>query len=120
MKKPSLFFPLFLIAVGGLWFLRSMDLIPNTSTIFSIAFVAVGLISLILEGLTKSSVVSAPVFIYCGIAIYITEANYLTLSSVIGLGIFIFGICLLIARTDILPDRRQKITRKNDNLPPFQ
>lgn len=120
MKKPSLFFPLFLIVVGGLWFLRSMNLIPNTSTIFSIAFVVIGVASLIFEGVTKSSIVSAPVFIYCGAAIYLTEANYLTFSASVGLGVFIMGVCLLIARSDVLPERRPKINRKHDSSPPFQ
>ena len=41
MKQPSLFFPLLLIIVGGLWFLNSMDWFPATASIVAaLSFIA--------------------------------------------------------------------------------
>ena len=103
------------IVIGGLWFLRSMHLIPETNTIFSIAFIAVGIAIFCLEGFNKSSVVSAPMFIYCGIAIFVCTELYFRKSAAIGLGIFLLGVMMLIAGMDMIPERKNK---KAAHIPP--
>lgn len=37
MNKPSIFFPLVLIIVGALWFLRATDILPPSYIILAIA-----------------------------------------------------------------------------------
>ena len=120
MKKPSAFLPIACIVIGGLWFLRSMGLIPTTISIFSFAFIVIGMAIFLLEGVTKSSIVTAPMFVYIGIAIYLTQ-NYLynfRPSAATGLGIFIFGLLLLLARSDLIPEKRQKQINHSGNTPP--
>ncbi len=120
MKKPSAFLPIACIVIGGLWFLRSMGLIPTTISIFAFAFVGIGIAIFLLEGLTKSSIVTAPMFIYCGTAIYLTQNYHYSFrpSAATGLGIFVFGISLLLARSDAIPEKRQKQISNLNNPPP--
>ena len=119
MKKPSAFLPVACIVIGGLWFLRSMGLIPTTISIFSFAFIVIGFAIILMEGLTKSSVVSAPMFIYFGIAIYLNQNYHFSFrpSAAVGLGLFIFGILLLLARSDAIPEKQQKKLSSSNNPP---
>ncbi len=119
MNKTSAFFPLLCVVVGGLWFLRAMDLIPGTSTIFAVAFIVIGIAVLVLEGITKSSVVSAPLFMYCGVAVYLTENHYFRLSAAIALGVFVLGLVLLLARMDAIPVKKIKSAKHSDTPPLF-
>ena len=120
MKKPSAFLPIACIVIGGLWFLRSMGLIPTTISIFAFAFIGIGVAIFLLEGLTKSSIVTAPMFIYLGIAIYMIQ-NYryeFRPSAATGLGLFVLGILLLLARSDAIPEKRLKAISHTNNTPP--
>ena len=49
MNKPSIFFPLVLIIVGALWFLRATDILPPSYIILAIALCVAGVLVLILD-----------------------------------------------------------------------
>lgn len=108
MKQSSLFFPLFLIIVGALWFLRTMDWLPATSTIIACILVATGLLVLLLDGINKQSIVSAPLLMYIGGAIYLCEQEGYGLSPIIAMGMIFSGCLLLLARSDLVPAKRSK------------
>ena len=73
MKQPSLFFPLLLIIVGGLWFLNSMDWFPATASIVAALFFIAGCLILLLDGINKQSIVQGPLLMYVGAAVYLIE-----------------------------------------------
>lgn len=115
MNKPSIFFPLVLIIVGALWFLRATDILPPSYIILAIALCVAGVLVLILDGINKQSIVAGPLLIYCGIAVYLFYRDLLNLSPLIALGMVVSGVLMLIARSDLVPDKSTP-SAKNSQL----
>lgn len=108
MRQSSLFFPLLLIIGGALWFLKSMDWFPQTATIIAFILAAAGLLVLALDGLNKQSVVSGPLLIYIGIAIYAANEYLLPAGPLFAIGMMLSGCLLLIARSNAVPLKRSR------------
>lgn len=114
MRQPSLFLPLFLIIVGALWFLRSMHWFPDTAVIIAFALMVAGILVLLLDGINKQSVVSGPLLLYIGGAIYASHEYDHNTSVILALGMMVLGILLLIARSNAVPHKRAR------HLPPTE
>ncbi|MDK4680730.1 hypothetical protein [Kingella negevensis] len=107
MKQP-LMMPLFLIIVGTLWFLNSVNLFPSTADIVAFTLMAVGALVLIFDGINKQSIVSAPLLAYIGGAIYIVNNYDYPTSPVFALGMIFTGCLMLLARSDLVPAKRSR------------
>ena len=105
MNKPSIFWPLVLIIIGALWFLRATDILPPSYIILAIALCTAGVAVLIFDGINKQSVVAGPLLIYCGIAVYLFYRELLHLSPLVALGMVVAGMLMLLARRDLVPDK---------------
>jgi hypothetical protein len=97
-----------LLIVGGLGLLGwNMGWIPEWSTLIALAFIAAGIVVLVLDGLTKKSLVAAPVLIAAGIAWY----GYFELSwrsrLILPMLMIFTGLMMLIARFAPLHDSKQ-------------
>lgn len=101
--KPSLFLPLFLIIVGAIWFLRSLDLFPATSDIVAVILGITSVFILILEGINKQTLITSPLLAYIGASIYIYNRYIIGLSTLTAGGMILVGCLMLIARSDIVP-----------------
>jgi hypothetical protein len=100
--------PVVLIA-GGLAMLGwNYGWIPNWNTLVAIALMAAGAAILLLDGITKKSLVAGPVLIAIGIGWY----GYFDLGwrsrLIIPLVMIFAGIMMLIARFAPVPDSREK------------
>lgn len=108
MKQPSLFFPLFLIVVGAIWLLRSMGWFPATSVIIAAVLVITGILTLLLDGINKQSVVSAPLLMYIGSVLYaVSEEGYM-LKPLIAFGMIFAGCLMLLARSQAVPPKASR------------
>ena len=114
MKQPSLFFPLLLIIVGGLWFLNSMDWFPATASIVAALFFIAGCLILLLDGINKQSVVSGPMLIYAGAAVYLHTQYWVGFSPLVALGMMVLGCMLLLSRSSIVPYKQNKQVKTDD------
>ncbi|MBR6027392.1 MAG: hypothetical protein IK065_07350 [Neisseriaceae bacterium] len=106
MNKTSLFWPFVLIIFGSVWFLHVTDILPPSTIILSIAMIVAGFIVLIVDGINKQSFVSAPLLIYCGVAIYLHFHTDVMLSVLLSLGMIIAGLLMLIANTNLVPHKK--------------
>lgn len=106
--KPSATQAFILIILGVLWLLKSTALLPDTTTLLAILLASAGAGLMLIDGITKSSIVTNPMLIYTGAAIYLFDANKLRLSHSLALGMILLGILMLIARSDRIPERRLK------------
>ncbi|SCK05735.1 hypothetical protein [Vogesella sp. LIG4] len=104
--KPSIVQPILLIILGALWLLKSTALLPETSILLALLLAAAGVILGLLDGLTKSTVVSSPMLVYAGAAIYLYDHYFVRFSHVAAFGMMLLGILLLLARSDRIPERR--------------
>lgn len=105
MHKPSLPLPLALIIIGGLLFLNIHDILPLSSIVISAGLVIAGLLVLILDGINKQSVVSAPFLMYCGVAVYLHYVKHFRLYELIAVGMMVVGLFMLIARSKLISNR---------------
>lgn len=107
--KASLTLPILLIIAGTIWLLRSLDLFPATNDIIAVILATVGILIFILEGINKSSIISAPMLVYLGGSIYAYYHYPFKLSTLIAAGMIFSGCLMILARSDIIPlPRSQK------------
>ncbi|WP_293764968.1 hypothetical protein [uncultured Aquitalea sp.] len=104
MKK-SAALPVALICLGSVWFLKSTALLPNTTTLLSLLLAVSGVLLLIVDGFNKSTLVTSPMLVYAGAAVYLYDNFVLRLSHVMSLGMVLIGLLMLIARSDQIPER---------------
>ncbi|WP_199053090.1 hypothetical protein [Aquitalea sp. ASV15] len=114
MKK-SAALPIALICLGSVWFLKSTALLPNTSTLLSLILAAAGCLLLIIDGFNKSTLVSSPLLIYAGAAIYLRDNLGLQFSHLLSLGMVVMGLLMLLARSDRIPERSRGWRALQDN-----
>lgn len=103
--KTSVSLPIVLITLGSLWFLKSTYLLPETSTLLALLLAMAGVILFVIDGFNKSSLVTSPMLMYGGAAVYLYDSAGLRLSHVLSLGMVLMGILLLLARSDRIPER---------------
>ena len=108
MKQPSLFFPLLLIIVGGLWFLNSMDWFPATASIVAALFFIAGCLILLLDGINKQSIVQGPLLMYVGAAVYLIEHENTARAPLFAAGMRFAGCLMLIARSHAISPKYPK------------
>ena len=102
-------FPLLLIVIGLIWFLRSTGLAPETSTLVALFLAIAGVALLVLDGFNKSTVVNGPLLVYIGAAVYLHYSELWRVSSLIALGMVLLGLLMLIARSSLIPYKRHRL-----------
>ena len=105
MRSRSLFLPLLLIILGSLWFLKSTDLLPDTAAIVSIGLAVLGFMVMVMDGLNKQSIVSGPLLMYVGAAIYLYHEYIFGMSHIFSVGMVWLGFLLLLSRSSLVPDK---------------
>ncbi|MFC4158228.1 hypothetical protein [Chitinimonas lacunae] len=105
-------FPAVLIVIGSLWLLAATDLLPTTSVLVSVGLVAVGVVQLLLDGVNKSTVVAAPMWMLSGGLFYGIAQRSITLSVAGAIAMIVLGLLLLLARLPAIPERRQSADGK--------
>ncbi|WP_159875296.1 hypothetical protein [Aquitalea denitrificans] len=104
MKK-SAALPIALICLGAVWFLKSTALLPNTSTMLALLLIIAGVLLGLFDGLNKSTLVSCPLLVYAGAAIYLRDNMGLHMSHLLSLGMVLAGLLMLLSRSDRIPER---------------
>ena len=107
MNPSSLALPLLLIIAGAIWFLKSTGILPATATLIAIGLAIGGIAVLVMDGINKQSIVSGPLLIYIGAAIYL-RSNYLMETSPLVAGMMILGCLLLLSRSSVVPYKQDK------------
>ncbi|ASK28037.1 hypothetical protein [Neisseria chenwenguii] len=106
MPHASLALPLFLIVFGAIWFLKATGILPATATLVSISLMIAGIAVLVMDGVNKQSVVSGPMLVYVGGAIYLYNNYLLGFSPLLALGMMVLGVLLLLSRSSVVPYKK--------------
>lgn len=109
--RPGATFPLILILLGSLWFLHSTALLPDSHTVLALLLTGTGIALLFIDGFNKSTLVSCPLLVYAGAAVWLYHETILRLSHVLSLGMVLAGLLLLIARSHHIPEKSQGLGR---------
>ena len=79
--------------------------------------VLAGIAVLVMDGVNKQSIVSGPLLVYIGAAVYLHNQYWLGYSPLVALGMMILGCLLLLSRSDAVkfPYKSRKGIRKHKN-----
>lgn len=111
MKNAAL--PIVLITIGAVWLLNSLHWLPEIEWLWILGLIAAGLAILIIDGITKSSVVAGPLLMLAGILSFFHLYHGLGWRFVIPLMLICGGIFMLAARSPAIPESR-KLNRSLD------
>jgi membrane-bound ClpP family serine protease len=98
--------PIILIAVGFVWLAHELGWFLQWRAAAAIILVVVGIAMLVTEGITKSSVVSGPMLMYCGVAWYLYLQGMLTWHLVWPIGMIVLGATLFVSHLPAIPAYR--------------
>ena len=99
--------PVTLIVLGALGLVWYFGWFPDFDAITSIGFIAGGVLVLVMDGITKSSVVLGPTLISVGIAWWLHDQQHMKFSLLVPLLLIVIGGLMLAARSPRIPDKRQ-------------
>lgn len=105
--------PIVLIAIGAVWLLNSLHWLPEIEWLWILGLVGAGVSILVLDGITKSSIVAGPLLILAGILSFFHLYHGLGWRFVIPLMLICGGAFMLAARSAAIPESR-KLSRSID------
>jgi hypothetical protein len=103
MRNASL--PVALIVVGVAWLLWYYRLFPDIDWIIALGLAGGGLAILVLDGISKSSVVSGPFMIAAGIAWLVHDRLRTSWLVLLPTLLIVLGALMLLARLPQIPER---------------
>lgn len=98
--------PIVLIVLGGSWLLHSLHWLPDVQWLWIFGLAGAGVAILLLDGLTKSSVVSGPLLILAGLLSFLRVYHNLGWHFIIPVMLVGWGLVMLIARSSSIPESR--------------
>lgn len=104
MKDAAL--PVVLIVLGAAWLLNSLHWLPEVHWLWILGLAGAGLGILMLDGITKSSIVAGPLLILAGLLSFFRQYHGLGWRFIIPIMLIAAGVCMLIARSPSIPESR--------------
>lgn len=99
-------FPVVLIVLGLTWLLNSLDWLPDVHWIWILGLAGAGIAILVLDGITKSSIVAGPLLILAGILSFLRQYYGLGWRFIIPVMLIAAGTFMLVARSPSIPESR--------------
>jgi hypothetical protein len=98
--------PITLIVVGAIGVVWHFGWFPNVESVTALALAGAGVLILVTDRITKSSVVLGPMLIAVGASIWLHDAYNLRWWLLISLLLIVLGLLMLIARDPRIPEQR--------------
>jgi hypothetical protein len=102
MKDGAL--PIVLVVLGAAWLLHSLDWLPEVRWIWILGLAGTGLAILMLDGVTKSSIVAGPLLILAGLLSFFHQYYGLGWRFIIPIMLIAAGTLMLVARSPSIPE----------------
>lgn len=99
----SLVVPVLLIAIGTGWLLSKLEIAPKVDWCWSLGIGAIGVLSIVVGGIDKVTIVVGPLFIAASVISILRQTDLLTLDIEIPLLMILGGVLMLIARRTNIP-----------------
>lgn len=113
--------PITLIVVGVLGVVWHFGWFPNVESVTALALVAAGVLILVTDRVTKSSIVLGPMLIAVGGSIWVHDTYRLRWWLLVSLLLILLGLLMLAARDSRIPERRQTTSPPpSEPTPPTQ
>ena len=95
--------PIFIIVVGVGWFLKVQGIIPNVDWLWTCALAAVGILTLVVGGFDKLTVIVGPFLIVASICSILRQTGCLSIDKEVPILTIVLGVLLLLVHILKLP-----------------
>ncbi|HVL77012.1 MAG TPA: hypothetical protein VM406_13440 [Noviherbaspirillum sp.] len=99
--------PVVLIVLGAVWLLNSLDWLPDAHWLWILGLAGAGVGILLLDGITKSSVVAGPLLILAAVMSFARQYHDLGWRFIFPVMLIAAGLLMLVARSGAIPPSRQ-------------
>jgi hypothetical protein len=108
--------PVLLIVLGGGWLLYSLHLLPSIHWLWILGMAGAGAGILLIDGFTKTSVISGPLLILGGFLAFCRLYYRTGWGVIIPVVLIAAGILMLVARSPSIPESRlhRRMMRRED------
>lgn len=100
--------PVTLIVLGVIGVVVYFGWLPDKDVITALGFAAAGVLILVMDGITKSSIVLGPTLIAIGVMWWVHDQYHTRWSLLVPILLILIGALMLVARRPEIPDRRGK------------
>jgi len=104
MRNASL--PITLIVLGAIGVVFYFGWMPDIESLTALGFIAGGVLVLVMDRITKSSIVLGPALIAVGLGIWLHDTYRLRWGLLVPLFLILLGGLMLVARDPRIPERR--------------
>lgn len=106
-------FPILLIVIGATWLLKSLGWVPEAHWLWILGLAGSGVAVLLIDGMTKSSIVAGPLLILAA-GLYFAHQYYgLGWRFILPAMLVAAGCLLLVARSPAIPESRLRRPRNS-------
>lgn len=98
--------PVVLIVLGAAWLLNSLHWLPEVHWLWILGLAGTGIGILLLDGITKSSIVAGPLLILAGVLSFFRQYHALGWRFIIPIMLISAGVFMLVARSPSVPESR--------------
>ena len=106
MKDAGL--PITLICIGLIWLVWRMGWFPDKDWLIGMGFIAAGVATLVMDGITRNSIVVGPFLAAVGGAWLLRDEYHMAWSLIPPLLLILLGSLMLLARLPAIPPARSK------------
>ena len=102
-QRQSLLLPVLLLAVGIGWLLTSLGVMPGIDWLWTSILAAIGVLSFVLSGFDKVTVVIGPFFVATSLLSILRQSGRLSLNIELPVLVILLGILFMVARMPLIP-----------------
>ena len=103
MKTKGLVVPVLVIVLGATWLLNILKVLPGVDWIWTVGLAAVGVLTLLVGGINKLTVVVGPFLVVGSICSLLRQLDMLAVDREIPILTIVLGVLMLIAQVCRLP-----------------
>jgi hypothetical protein len=120
MKAKELIAPILVIALGITWLLNILNIMPGVDWIWTVALAAVGVITLLLGGINKLTVVVGPLLMISSVCSLLRQIGTLPIDREVPILTIILGTLMLLVQIIDLPMPEALKSKEDENSRPFK
>ncbi|MGA2061128.1 MAG: hypothetical protein ABSG67_11650 [Thermoguttaceae bacterium] len=120
MKAKELIAPILVIALGVTWLLNVIDIMPGVDWIWTVGLAAVGVITLLLGGINKLTVIVGLFLMISSVCSLLRQVGKLPIEREVPILTIILGILMLLVQILDLPMPEALKPMKDENRRPFK
>jgi hypothetical protein len=105
-NKAPLAIPILIIVVGVGWLLTNRGVAPGVDWIWTLGLGIVGILTFVVTGFDKVSVVIGPFFLLSSLLSVLRQAGHLSLDVELPVLVISIGVFLLVAQLPVVPQPR--------------